>query len=67
VDKTILLEFHRNCRTSYESLARKTGLSSNAVKNRVTALLEDGTISMFTISLEAAMIGGEFFLALQET
>lgn len=67
VDKTILAEFHANCRISYESLARKTGLSSNAVKNRVTALLDSGTISLFTISLEAAMINGEFFLAVVKT
>ncbi len=67
VDKTIILEICHNCRVSYESLARKTGLSSSAVKNRVNALLDSGTISMFHVALEAAMINGEFFLAVVKT
>jgi len=67
VDKTIMVEIASNCRISYESLSRKTGLSANAVKNRVNALLESGTISRFSISLTAAMIDAEFFLALVTT
>ena len=67
VDKTIITEICHNCRVSYESLARKTGLSSSAVKNRVNALLDSGAISMFNVSLEAAMINGEFFLAVLKT
>ncbi|MHA1949743.1 MAG: Lrp/AsnC family transcriptional regulator [Candidatus Thorarchaeota archaeon] len=64
VDKTIMIEISTNCRVSYESLSRKTGLSANAVKNRVTSLLDSGTISRFAISLNAAMIGAEHFMAL---
>jgi DNA-binding Lrp family transcriptional regulator len=45
-------------------LAKKTGLSANAVKNRVTALLDNGAISRFAISLNAAMINAEYFVAL---
>jgi DNA-binding Lrp family transcriptional regulator len=59
-----MVEISTNCRISYESLSRKTGLSANAVKNRVTALLESGTISRFTVSLNAAMINAEHFMAL---
>ncbi len=64
VDKTILIEISTNCRVSYENLSRRTGLSANAVKNRVTALLERGTISRFAVSLTAAMISAEYFTAL---
>ncbi|MHA1943643.1 MAG: winged helix-turn-helix transcriptional regulator [Candidatus Thorarchaeota archaeon] len=64
VDKTIMHEISANCRVSYESLSRKTGLSANAVKNRVTALLDSGTISRFAVALQATMINAEFFMAL---
>lgn len=58
-----MVEVTRNCRTSYESLSLKTGLSANAIKNRVTSLLENGTISRFSIAFHAAMIDAEFFMA----
>lgn len=64
VDKTIMIEIATNCRVSYESLSRKTGISANAVKNRVVALLDSGAISRFAVSLSAAMINAEFFIAL---
>ena len=67
IDKTIMVEIASNCRISYKSLSSKTGLSSNAVKNRVTALLESGTISRFSVALTAAMIDAEFFMALVTT
>ncbi len=63
IDKTIMIEISSNCRVSYESLSKKTGLSANAIKNRVTALLESGAISRFAISLNAAMINAEYFIA----
>jgi DNA-binding Lrp family transcriptional regulator len=59
-----MIEISLNCRVSYESLSKKTGLSANAVKNRVSALLESGAISRFAISLNAAMINAEYFIAL---
>ena len=58
-----MIEIAINCRISYQDLARKTGLSATAVKNRVTALLDIGAISRFSISLNAAMINAEHFLA----
>jgi DNA-binding Lrp family transcriptional regulator len=64
VDKTIMVEIASNCRISYQSLSRKIGLSPNAVKNRVAALLDSGTISRFAVALNAAMINAEFFMAL---
>ena len=59
-----MIEISTNCRISYQALARKTGLSSNAVKNRVTALMDSGTISRFAIALSAEMINAEHFIAL---
>jgi DNA-binding Lrp family transcriptional regulator len=59
-----MVEIATNCRISYEALSRKTGLSANAVKNRVSALLDSGTISRFAVSLNAAMFNAEFFMAL---
>lgn len=67
VDKTIMIEIASNCRISYENLSKRTGLSANAVKNRVTALLESGTISRFAVSLNAAMINASYFMALVTT
>ncbi len=67
VDKTIMVEICANCRVSYEALARKTGISSNAVKRRVDSLLKSGTISRFSVSLVPAMLGAEYFLALITT
>lgn len=67
VDKTIMVEISANCRISYENLSRKIGLSANAVKNRVTALLDSGTISRFAVALQAAMINAEYFMALVKT
>ena len=64
IDKKIMIEISTNCRISYQSLAKKTGLSSNAVRNRVDGLLSSGTISRFAISLSAAMINAEHFIAL---
>jgi DNA-binding Lrp family transcriptional regulator len=42
IDRTILSELCNNCRITYESLAKKTKLSANAVKNRVHHLIESG-------------------------
>ena len=67
VDKTIIHEICANCRVSYENLSRKTGLSANAVKNRVTALLDSGTISRFAVAMQASMINAEYFMALVKT
>jgi DNA-binding Lrp family transcriptional regulator len=62
-----MITIAHNCRVSYESLAKKTGLSSTAVRNRVIALLDSGAISRFSVSLRAAMTGAEYFIALVKT
>ena len=55
-----------NCRISFESLSRITGLSSNAVKNRVNALVDSGIIR-YPVYLRASMINAEYFTAVITT
>ncbi|MHA1959927.1 MAG: winged helix-turn-helix transcriptional regulator, partial [Candidatus Thorarchaeota archaeon] len=49
IDRTILSELCNNCRITYESLAKKTKLSANAVKNRVHHLIESGIVHQFFV------------------
>jgi DNA-binding Lrp family transcriptional regulator len=60
VDRTILTHLCKNCRVSYKSLAQETGMSPNAVKNRVTNLIESGVVSRFRVALSNKMIGTEY-------
>jgi DNA-binding Lrp family transcriptional regulator len=65
MDKDILRElFRNNCRASYRSLARKFSLSPNAVKNRVTKMIEQGVIIKFQIYLTYEMTGIEMVFGL---
>lgn len=59
----ILREMNTNCRASYRALARKTGLSPNAVKRRLEKLVDGGVITRFAIKLSVAMADSETFLA----
>ncbi|MFW9943819.1 MAG: winged helix-turn-helix transcriptional regulator [Candidatus Sifarchaeia archaeon] len=67
IDKRIILQLDDNCRTSYESMARKFGMTANAIKKRVSRLLEDGLISRFIVGLSLEMIGAELVIALVQT
>ncbi|UCH05052.1 MAG: Lrp/AsnC family transcriptional regulator, partial [Candidatus Thorarchaeota archaeon] len=67
VDKAILLDLSHNCRMPYQSLARKLGISSNAVKKRVDRLIEEGVIERFTVELSLEMFGGDIALCILET
>jgi DNA-binding Lrp family transcriptional regulator len=64
IDKGIILMLLGNCRTSYQTLARRLNMTSNAVKKRVKKLMDTGIIQGFTVELGLAMIGGENFVAL---
>lgn len=66
-DKTILLDLQANCRTTYQSIARKLGISSNAVKKRVDKLLQDGVIVRFVTELSLEMFGGDVALCIIKT
>ncbi|MHA2143590.1 MAG: winged helix-turn-helix transcriptional regulator [Candidatus Thorarchaeota archaeon] len=63
IDMTILREMDANCRASYRAIARKTGLSPNAVKNRLTKLIEGGVITDFLITLTYETADVDSFLA----
>jgi DNA-binding Lrp family transcriptional regulator len=61
IDKSIFIELCGNCRVSYESLARKTGLSPTAVKNRVNNLIESGFVSQFKVILNHNFMDADDF------
>ncbi len=67
IDIQILKVLDRDCRVSYESLARSVGISANAVKNRVDRMTETGIISSYMVGLSSAMLGAEHFWALVRT
>ena len=67
IDMMVLKEMLTNCRASYRALSRKTGLSPNAVKNRVTRLIEAGVLADFTVKLSIETADAEFFLAIIRT
>ncbi|MFW9862036.1 MAG: Lrp/AsnC family transcriptional regulator [Candidatus Thorarchaeota archaeon] len=62
-DRTIFAKLCNDCRVSYESLARETGLSPNAVKNRVSNLIENGFVSQFKVILNHKMMDADTFQA----
>ena len=63
----VLRELLRNCRVSYRDLARKTGLSPNAAKNRVGKVVETATISRFLVKLRTGAAGAGCFMGLVVT
>ncbi|NHI83742.1 MAG: AsnC family transcriptional regulator [Candidatus Thorarchaeota archaeon] len=67
IDKKILSNLCTNCRVSYESLARETGLSPNAVKNRVAGLIDTGVVAKFFVALDREVIGANDFQAIVVT
>lgn len=67
MDKIILLSLASNARIPYQVIARKLGVSSNAVKKRVDRLAEMGVIIDFTVELSLGMFNGEMVLVLLTT
>ncbi|MHA2085313.1 MAG: Lrp/AsnC family transcriptional regulator [Candidatus Thorarchaeota archaeon] len=63
IDKAILFDLAINCRISYRSLARKTGLSPNGVKYRIERLVEEGVIIRFVVDFSLNMIDADHYLA----
>lgn len=66
IDKKIMFRLFANCRVSYEILSRHTGLSANAVKNRIAALIDSGTLT-YAVYLRSSMIDAEYFTAVITT
>ncbi|MGY5875014.1 MAG: winged helix-turn-helix transcriptional regulator [Candidatus Thorarchaeota archaeon] len=63
----ILLQLDIDCRISYESLARKFGVSSNAIKRRVGKMVECGVIEEYAVILSPAMTGAQYMMAFLHT
>ena len=63
IDWTILMKLCNNCRVSYEQLAREVGLSPNAVKNRVSNLIDSGIVHKFHTILDQGVIGASHYQA----
>ena len=64
IDKKLILELDGNCRMTFQELALKLGMTANAVRKRVTKLVEQGVIEEFVVIMKPAMTGAEFLLAL---
>jgi DNA-binding Lrp family transcriptional regulator len=67
IDKGILRELRRNCRTTYETLSRQHGVSANAIRKRVDRLQEKGVIAQYIVRLSPATSNVYPFLALAST
>lgn len=67
IDKGILLALDRDCRMSYQAMSSELGISPNAVRKRLTNLLEYGIIEEFVVLLRPAMTGCEYLVALIHT
>ena len=67
IDKGILRDLSINCRITYEELARKHGISANAIRKRVIRLEETEVIAGYSVALSLAMIGSEFVFGLLTT
>jgi DNA-binding Lrp family transcriptional regulator len=67
LDKKILWELHENCRVSYQTLSDMLGISANAVKKRVSKLIETGVIHSFTALLSFERMNSEALFGLVYT
>ncbi|MHA1882799.1 MAG: Lrp/AsnC family transcriptional regulator, partial [Candidatus Thorarchaeota archaeon] len=64
IDRGILSDLTYNCRTSYEELSRKYGLSANAIKRRVQKLEETRVIDGYSVTLTPEMHNVDFAFGL---
>jgi DNA-binding Lrp family transcriptional regulator len=57
LDRQIIAHLSQNARISYPAIGEAIGLSAPAVKRRIDRLVEDGTITSFTITVDPAAMG----------
>lgn len=67
IDKNILLDLHANCRTTYQEMAQKAGVSANAIKKRVNKMQTRGIIEGYYVELGLAMVDAEMSMAMVTT
>ncbi|MFW9909252.1 MAG: winged helix-turn-helix transcriptional regulator [Candidatus Thorarchaeota archaeon] len=63
LDKQIIYELAGNCRQSYQELAKKTGITANAVRKRIDKLESSGAIDYYTIEYTYTMIDAHSLMA----
>ncbi|MFW9844206.1 MAG: winged helix-turn-helix transcriptional regulator, partial [Candidatus Thorarchaeota archaeon] len=63
IDRTLIHMAYKNCRISYEALARIVKLTPNAVKNRVHNMIDSGVLSQFLIAYTPGAIDAESYQA----
>lgn len=56
-DRRIVALLAENARLSYPAIGDEVGLSAPAVKRRIDRLVDDGTITAFTVRLDPAAVG----------
>jgi DNA-binding Lrp family transcriptional regulator len=62
----IILDLVRNCRQSYQSIAKKNGSTLNTIKKRVQKYLDDGIIE-FSLEPQLANFDGDWAMAIIST
>ncbi|MFW9920658.1 MAG: winged helix-turn-helix transcriptional regulator [Candidatus Thorarchaeota archaeon] len=60
IDIKILRILGKNCRESYEDIAKKIDVTSNTVRRRIEKLEQNGVIEKFVILPSFAMVNAEF-------
>lgn len=64
IDRGIILDLQRNCRTSLRVLADKHGVTATAIRKRIASLEEKGVIGSYQVQLSHAMSGTEVLFSL---
>ena len=67
IDKRIILKLDSDCRMTYQMMANKLGLSSTAIRKRLTKLLDSGIIDRFMTTLSLEMIDSDLIIAIVQT
>jgi DNA-binding Lrp family transcriptional regulator len=67
LDKGILSDLVSNCRITFEELARKYGVSPNAIRKRIQKLESTGVIDGYSVGLVSAMIDASSVFGLAMT
>ncbi len=67
IDKEILLLLDSDCRMSYQAMSDEIGISPNAIRKRLTSLIDRSIIEEFVILLQPEITGCEYLVALIST
>ncbi|MFW9849716.1 MAG: Lrp/AsnC family transcriptional regulator, partial [Candidatus Thorarchaeota archaeon] len=59
IDRGILLDLRRNCRTTLSELAERHGVTGTAIRKRIASLEEKGVIREYVVEISRAMVNSE--------